>query len=242
MPASAASRKTADSTTGTGPLTGSRAYTLTVGSPTLTLTPSSTAGLTAIAGSGYNSQTFTASGGISPYTYALTVNSGTMPAGMSLNSTTGVLSGTPTALGSSTFTIRATDGSTGTGAPYSGTRGYTLTVGQTIGNAPPMAATTTSTTPVTLHPTANATGGPFSAVVYQHDVNGQSNAGLAYADLASAGPADYVVGSPYGRDRMQVGLGTKFRTGPLTFGLDYSVMVGMGGLRQGVRLTFAAPF
>uniref|UniRef100_A0A0S4XEE5 Hemagglutinin-related protein n=1 Tax=Ralstonia solanacearum TaxID=305 RepID=A0A0S4XEE5_RALSL len=83
---------------------------------------------------------------------------------------------------------------------------------------------------------------PYARVEYQHDFNGQSNAGLAYADLASAGPAYYVMGSPYGRDRMQVGLGTKFRTGPLTFGLDYSVMVGMGGLQQGVRLTFAAPF
>ncbi|CAJ0793742.1 hypothetical protein LMG19083_02478 [Ralstonia psammae] len=83
---------------------------------------------------------------------------------------------------------------------------------------------------------------PFARVEYQHDFNGQGNAGLAYADLASAGPAYYVPGTPFGRDRMQIGLGTKFRTGPLTFGLDYNVMVGMGGLQQGVRLTFAAPF
>ncbi|WP_296226688.1 hypothetical protein [Ralstonia sp. UBA689] len=45
-----------------------------------------------------------------------------------------------------------------------------------------------------------------------------------------------------GRDRVQIGLGTKFRTGPLTFGFDYNVMAGMGGLQQGVRLTFSAPF
>uniref|UniRef100_UPI0018ED3A8B autotransporter domain-containing protein n=2 Tax=Ralstonia TaxID=48736 RepID=UPI0018ED3A8B len=83
---------------------------------------------------------------------------------------------------------------------------------------------------------------PFARVEYQHDFNGQSNAGLAYADLASSGPAYYVPSTPFGRDRVQIGLGTKFRTGPLTFGLDYNVMTGMGGLQQGVRLTFSAPF
>lgn len=51
------------------------------------------------------SQTLTASGGTSPYTYI--VFSGTLPAGLNL-STGGVLSGTPTAAGSSTFTIQAT--------------------------------------------------------------------------------------------------------------------------------------
>ncbi len=139
--------------------TASRAYSFTIGAATVVLNPATVPGATL--NTAY-SQTLTASGGIGPYTYA--VASGTLPAGMSLNGTTGVLSGTPTALGSSTVTVRATDSSTGTGAPYSGTRSYTLTVGQTIGAAPPVTATTTSTAPVTLHPTANATGGPFSAV------------------------------------------------------------------------------
>jgi hypothetical protein len=39
--------------------------------------------------------TLTASGGVSPYTFAVT--SGTLPAGLSLNPATGVVSGTPTA-------------------------------------------------------------------------------------------------------------------------------------------------
>ncbi|MGD7246808.1 putative Ig domain-containing protein [Ralstonia pseudosolanacearum] len=140
--------------------TASRAYSITIGAATVALNPATVPGATL--NTAY-SQTFTASGGIGPYTYA--VASGTLPAGVSLNSTTGALSGTPTALGSSTFSIRATDSSTGAGAPYTGTRGYTLVVGQTIGTAPPVTATTTSTAPVTLHPTANATGGPFSSVV-----------------------------------------------------------------------------
>ncbi|WP_183085193.1 putative Ig domain-containing protein [Trinickia fusca] len=146
-------------TTDANSFTASRAYSVTIGAAAVALTPATVPGATL---STAYSQTLTASGGIGPYTYAVT--SGALPAGMNLNSTTGVLSGTPTATGSSTFTIRATDSSTGTGAPYSGTHSYTLAVGQTIGVASPMSATTTSVAPVTLHATANAIGGPFTAV------------------------------------------------------------------------------
>ena len=52
------------------------------------------------------SQTITASGGTAPYTFA--VIGGTLPAGLTLT-TAGVLSGTPTVAGPSTFTIRGTD-------------------------------------------------------------------------------------------------------------------------------------
>lgn len=55
----------------------------------------------------YN-QTITASGGMAPYTF--TVNNGTLPPGLSL-SPTGVLSGTPTAGSTSSFTVRAIDAS-----------------------------------------------------------------------------------------------------------------------------------
>ncbi|MDE2201974.1 MAG: putative Ig domain-containing protein [Burkholderiaceae bacterium] len=136
-----------------------RAYSVTIGAPTVTVSPG---GVTAAQISTAYSQAFNATGGTAPYTYAVTT--GTLPAGLSLNTSTGVLSGTPTALGSSTFTIRATDSSSGSGAPYSGTRSYTFVVGQVVGTAPPIAATTMSTTAVTLHATANATGGPFSSI------------------------------------------------------------------------------
>lgn len=52
------------------------------------------------------STTFTATGMTKP-TY--TVESGALPAGLSFNATTGVVSGTPTAAGSYTFTLRATN-------------------------------------------------------------------------------------------------------------------------------------
>lgn len=51
-------------------------------------------------------QTLTASGGIGPYTYAVTA--GSLPAGLTLSSS-GVISGTPTAVGASSFTVTATD-------------------------------------------------------------------------------------------------------------------------------------
>jgi Putative Ig domain len=46
-------------------------------------------------------------GGLSPYTWALVT--GSLPAGLSLNSGSGVISGTPTAAGTSLFTVRLTD-------------------------------------------------------------------------------------------------------------------------------------
>ena len=53
------------------------------------------------------SETISAQGGTSPYTFALT--SGSLPTGTSLNTSTGVISGTPSAIASFSFTIKATD-------------------------------------------------------------------------------------------------------------------------------------
>ncbi|HEV8432104.1 MAG TPA: putative Ig domain-containing protein [Thermoanaerobaculia bacterium] len=60
----------------------------------------------AITYSPYN-QALTATGGTPPYTFAIT--SGTLPPGLTLNSATGVVSGTPTTSGHYTLTIGATD-------------------------------------------------------------------------------------------------------------------------------------
>jgi hypothetical protein len=58
-----------------------------------------------VVGTAY-SQTFTASGGLAPYTF--NVVSGALPAGLTLTPG-GVLAGTPTTAGTPAFTIRATD-------------------------------------------------------------------------------------------------------------------------------------
>ncbi|MDL2718588.1 MAG: putative Ig domain-containing protein, partial [Acidobacteriota bacterium] len=55
------------------------------------------------------SQTVTASGGTGSYSFSLA--SGTLPAGLSL-SASGAISGTPTAAGTSTFTVSVSDGAT----------------------------------------------------------------------------------------------------------------------------------
>lgn len=62
------------------------------------------------------SETISAVNGTAPYTFSVTV--GTVPTGTSLNGSTGVISGTPSAAGTYTFTVKVTDtnGNTGTQA------------------------------------------------------------------------------------------------------------------------------
>jgi len=55
------------------------------------------------------SQTLTATGGTTPYTWI--ISSGSLPAGLSLNSSTGEISGTPTSTGTSNFTVKVVDSS-----------------------------------------------------------------------------------------------------------------------------------
>ena len=83
----------------------SQAYTVTV-IPTLSV---STSSLPA-ANIGVNYTTsLVATGGVTPYTFAVTT--GALPTGLTLSST-GVISGTPAAAGSFTFTITVTDSAT----------------------------------------------------------------------------------------------------------------------------------
>lgn len=75
--------------------------------PTLTIT---TLGLPAANVGVAYSGTVAATGGVAPYTFAVTT--GALPAGLTLNSSTGAITGTPTAAGSFTFTITVTDSAT----------------------------------------------------------------------------------------------------------------------------------
>jgi Cadherin-like beta sandwich domain/Putative Ig domain/Secretion system C-terminal sorting domain len=106
-----------------------KTYTLTVTrvneAPTIEIFPAVL--LDGAVGSFY-SQTITASGGTSPYTYKVTA--GLLPDGLTL-SNTGTLSGTPTAGGISTFTVTATDASTSPG-PYSASRNYSINTEQVL--------------------------------------------------------------------------------------------------------------
>lgn len=79
-------------------------YSLTVAAPVITLSSGVPAGRVGQAYVG----SVTATGGVAPRTYAVTT--GTLPNGLALNGSSGALTGTPTAAGSTTVTITATDG------------------------------------------------------------------------------------------------------------------------------------
>ncbi len=91
---------------------------------TATLTVSTTSLPNGEVGSAY-SQTLTETGGTAPFTWAITV--GTLPAGLSLNTTTGLISGTPTAVGTSNFTAQVTDSAAATA-----TAGLSITVNAAV--------------------------------------------------------------------------------------------------------------
>ncbi len=154
---------TATDSTGGGAASGSQAYTLSVNAATILLGPAT---LPPAAIFAPYSQTLTASGGVAPYTYAL--SSGSLPAGMSLSSA-GVLAGTPASGGAFTFTVTATDSSAG-GGPYSGSQSYTLGVtafgGITFAN-PSKATTCTGL----FNPTGVTDLNAFPAAICSSDAN-----------------------------------------------------------------------
>lgn len=59
------------------------------------------------------SETVSAGGGTSPYTFSL--YSGSLPTSTTLNTSTGVISGTPSATGTFNFTLKVTDSTSATG-------------------------------------------------------------------------------------------------------------------------------
>ncbi|WP_161490891.1 MULTISPECIES: IPT/TIG domain-containing protein [unclassified Ensifer] len=73
----------------------------------LTLSPAAGTLSAAMVNTAYAGVTVAASGGTGPYSYAVT--SGSLPPGLTLNASTGAMSGTPTTAGSYSFTITATD-------------------------------------------------------------------------------------------------------------------------------------
>jgi hypothetical protein len=108
-----------------GPYTDQFSTTLTIAPPvaiTITILPNWT-----VNQAGYN-QSIGVSGGTGSYTYSVT---GTLPAGLALTSS-GILGGTPTAAGSYSFTVTATD-----------TQGSTASQSYTVVINPPVTFTTT---------------------------------------------------------------------------------------------------
>nr|WP_238148576.1 putative Ig domain-containing protein [Xanthomonas campestris] len=139
----------------------SQSYTLSIAGATLvpgqpTLPP-------AVRGTPY-SQVLTATGGVAPYTYS--VASGTLPAGLTLASN-GVLSGTPTAEGSTSFTIAVADAGNATA-----TQAYTFTVTTAAPVAVADTAATMSDAAVTVPVTTNDTGNITAIAIATAPTNG----------------------------------------------------------------------
>jgi Putative Ig domain len=125
----------------------------------LTISPSSAPA--GSVGSSYD-LALTATGGDAPYSWSIA--SGNLPAGLSLNSTTGAIAGTPTASGTSNFTIAVSDSAS---PPHTGSASFTLVI------AGQLAFTSTSLPNASVGATYNAscstTGGiaPYTWSVSQ---------------------------------------------------------------------------
>ncbi|TDU67286.1 putative Ig domain-containing protein [Prosthecobacter fusiformis] len=126
-----------------------QSYSYTPTCPTISLTPTSVPA--GAVGTAY-SQTLTASGGVGPYTY--TISSGTLPAGLALNSSSGAITGTPTTSNGAGvgFVVRAADS-----RGCAGTRAYTMKICPVIALSPTtLAAATVGTS---YSQTITASGG-----------------------------------------------------------------------------------
>ncbi|MGQ2989587.1 MAG: beta strand repeat-containing protein [Brevundimonas sp.] len=236
----------ADASTGTGPYTATQAYSLTVALPTLSLSPGSLPGATVAAP---YSQTLTANGGTPGYIFA---TSDPLPAGVTLSSG-GVLSGTPTAGGSFTFSVTATDSTTGTG-PATGSQVYTLNVaaptlslspgslpGATVGAAYSQSVTANggtspyaySTTPgdlpagVTLSPTGVLSGTPTAGGSFAFTVTVQDS---------STGTGPYSTSTAYTLSVAAPTITINPTTlAPMQVGAPYSATVAASGGTSGYR-------
>jgi hypothetical protein len=107
---------------GVNPVT-HQAFTLTVNSTPSTPVITTTSPPDATLGASYSAP-LAASGGVTPY--AWTISQGSLPAGLALNSASGLISGTPTALGTSSFTVQVADAES---PPASATAQLSILVG-----------------------------------------------------------------------------------------------------------------
>src|SRR5579862_157565 len=170
--------------------TGSQPFSLTIGANDLVLSPTTLPN--GFQGTAYN-QTVTASGGIGTYTYSLT--SGSLPAGLSLNTSTGAITGTPTGSGGSTFTVGAIDSNSDTGS-----RSYTVYIGtNSLTLNPTTLPNGTQTTPYSQTVTATGGTGPYTYAVTSGALPAgltlNTSTGVISGTPTASGPANFTIGA-----------------------------------------------
>ena len=113
-----------------------------------------------------------ANGGTAPYTWSLV--SGTLPPGISLNSSNGLLSGTPVTVGSYNFTVNVADSSSATAQ-----RAYSITV---ISGLTLQGGSATGTAGTAFSFSVSTTGG---VPPYSYSISGSLPAGVTFSNSAS---------------------------------------------------------
>ncbi|ODU66499.1 MAG: hypothetical protein ABT16_01590 [Rhodanobacter sp. SCN 65-17] len=164
--------------TDTAGQTADQSFQLTVASPSVTVAPGSVPAGTV--GTVY-SQVLSASGGVAPYTFAVTT--GALPAGLTL-SAAGTLSGTPTAAGSFNVTVTATDQH-----GFQGSQAYTLGINQPVPVAVDDTASVNSNGHVTIAVTANDSGPITSIAITQQPAHGTAT--VSGLDVVYSPAANY---------------------------------------------------
>jgi len=124
------------------------------------------------------SQTFTTAGGIPPYSWSV---SGAAPSGLTLGSTSGILAGTPTSTGNSTFTVVVIDGS-----QAQAQKAFSITIDPQL-SVPSMTIMVPSETAA---PASQPRIGTVSSAPYANEITGRMELSFASnADVASDDPA-----------------------------------------------------
>ena len=194
----------------------------------IVFTPASGALPTAMAGEDYLAS-ITSSGGVNPLVYSLA--SGTLPAGLVLNVSTGALSGTldPNTQGSYAFTIGVTDANSDTA-----TASYGLTVVEReVAVTDKAVVVPPGSAPANVDLATGATGGPFvDAEIVSVEPPQAGTVSIVRGEFAAAGPVGplgwYVKfipnpaysGQAVVRFRLTSALGIS-NTGAITFALGY---------------------
>ncbi|MFN0165890.1 MAG: putative Ig domain-containing protein, partial [Bryobacteraceae bacterium] len=165
---------------------------ITISEPSAPLTITTTSLSSGTVGLAY-SRSLAATGGKPPYSWSLA--QGSLPAGLSLNTTTGLITGTPTVAGTVGFVARVQDSADG-----SAVRTLSITISASTG---PLTISTTSLSsgvvgqPYSAQVTATGGSQPYAWLISQGALPGglqlNSSGGLIFGTPTTAGVASFTV-------------------------------------------------